>query len=178
LTVISAAAAPPPVVGLRHDACFNWVLVNVPGDGEEVVHGFHILAFETVLKEMAGCFVLPVIVVGIAYTEPFQHDWNAFAAFFDQKTDMIPHQAPAIEFQSRFCLIFLQDIKEFDTIFLIIKDFLPVRTPLQSRDTHHCCFSFWHAWPSDSPTYKILVIDHPAIFPRQRYKRCPRQIAK
>jgi hypothetical protein len=57
-TVIYAAAAPPPVARLRHDAGFNGVLVDVPGDGEEVVHGFDILAFEPVLEEVAGYFQL------------------------------------------------------------------------------------------------------------------------
>ena len=60
---------PSQIQYIIHNSCFQWILVNVPQQGHEILKAVNRLTSKPVLKQMTTTLVFLVEIVGVCHAD-------------------------------------------------------------------------------------------------------------
>ena len=75
---------------------FEWVLMDIPKQCQEIIPVSNWLALESLLKEMSYPSILVIVVIYIRRGYALHDLSEGLTGFFDEKVDMVSHQAVGI----------------------------------------------------------------------------------
>ena len=89
--------APWIVFYLLHHSRFQWVLMNIPEQGDKIFYTVNWLTSESVQEQMSVAFVFLIKVMSICHSDYLYDIADVLFTFLYQQMNMVAHQAICIE---------------------------------------------------------------------------------
>ena len=96
-TVLNPTAAPPVFTRLLTKSSLDRIKCNVAIDSQKIAVILDRLASESVLKEMTGAMVFPLVECRVANADPFHQMRKWFAAGLYKQMHMIVHETVVVK---------------------------------------------------------------------------------